>query len=142
MATFKKARHFKSQKQITGMKKMFPQFKANWKHKNDIRFIGELKPRENSPKYKVSIKFRGSLNPQVKVLKPNLVPDPPHIYKSTNTLCLYHPKNLKWHKDRLVAEYIVPLTAAWLYFYEVWLETDIWYGPEVKHGVNEKKPNE
>ena len=29
-------------------------------------------------------------------------------------------------------------TIAWIYFYEVWLETKIWYGPEASHN-NKKK---
>ena len=30
-------------------------------------------------------------------------------------------------------------TIAWIYFYEVWLETNIWYGPEVPHNNNKEK---
>ena len=33
----------------------------------------------------------------------------------------------------LIARYIVPWAAAWLYFYEVWLDLGVWLGPEVPH---------
>jgi hypothetical protein len=69
----------------------------------------------------------------VRIIKPDLVEDPPHFYKSSNSLCLYHSKNYKWKKEKLVASDIVPWAAAWIYFYEFWLRDGKWYGPEVDH---------
>ncbi len=141
MAIYKKQRHFRTEVQIGVMKSHYPQFKAK-KKGNTIEFIGELQPKPELPEYKVSILYRGNLSPQVKVLSPELVEKPPHFYHKSKTLCLYHPKKFKWRKDRLIAKHIVPLTSAWIYFYEVWLEKGIWYGPEAAHETPKETSNE
>lgn len=119
--------------QVGAMKAVYPQFRVTKKTSTEVLFVGELQPKPEYRKYKVSILYRGNSNPQIRVIEPKLVDNPPHFYKGSGTLCLYHPKDFKWRKELLIAKYIVPITAAWLYFYEVWLETDIWYGPEAKH---------
>ena len=119
--------------QIGAMRARYPHFKVKRKTSTEVEFVGELQPKPEYRKYKVSILYRGNLNPQVRVLRPDLVDNPPHFYKGSGTLCLYHPKDFKWRKEFLVAKHILLITSAWLYFYEVWLETDVWYGPEVKH---------
>lgn len=119
--------------QIGAMRSIYPQFRVKKKTSTQVEFIGELQPKPEFRKFKVSVLYRNNLNPQVRVIEPKLVDNPPHFYKNTGTLCLYHPKDFKWRKEFLVAKYILPITAAWLYFYEVWLETDKWYGPEAKH---------
>ena len=42
--------------------------------------------------------------------------------------------NYNWNVDKLIAKDIVPWTAAWIYFYEYWLRTGEWVGPEAPHG--------
>lgn len=133
MGIYNKTHHYNSEAQIGAMKSRYPQFTARRINENEIEFIGELQPKPELPTYKVSILYRGDLRPFVRVLSPRLVENPKHFYNKTKTLCLYHPDEFKWHKDRLIAKYIVPLTSAWIYFYEVWLEKGIWYGPEYKH---------
>ncbi|WP_295212547.1 hypothetical protein [uncultured Chryseobacterium sp.] len=112
------------------MKQKYPQFKHK-QEGNTIIFEGTLQVKPEFPVYTISIIYRGSLSPIVKVLNPQLVENPPHVYKSEdNKLCLYHPKNFKWTKEKFIAKEILEWTAGWLYFYEVWLETGVWYGPE------------
>ncbi|WP_294322708.1 hypothetical protein [uncultured Chryseobacterium sp.] len=112
------------------MKQKYPQFKHK-QEGNTITFEGTLQVKPEFPVYTISIIYRGSLSPIVKVLNPQLVENPPHVYKSEdNKLCLYHPKNFKWTKEKFIAKEILEWTAGWLYFYEVWLETGVWYGPE------------
>ena len=142
MAIYKKARHFRSEVQIGAMKSHYPQFKAIRKGKNLIEFIGELQPKEELPVYTVSILYRGNADPQVRILSPKLVENPKHFYKQSGTLCLYHPRDFKWKKYKLISKYIVPLTSAWIYFYEVWLEKDIWYGPEAEHETPKETSND
>ena len=72
-------------------------------------------------------------DPHVKIISPALVKMPPHYYQNTGTLCLYSSENFKWTKEKLIAQNIVSWTAAWIYFYEVWLQKGIWYGPEAQH---------
>lgn len=118
------------------MKSYYPQFKVKKRGQYDIEFIGDLIVKPIFPTYTISITYLGNLRPLVKVLKPELVADPPHIYEESRSLCLYHPKNYNWTKEKLIAKNIVSWTAAWIYFYEVWLQTGIWYGPEAAHNEN------
>lgn len=115
------------------MRHRFPQFRAIKRGTNDIEFIGPLQARSNFPKYTVSIHYRGSLTPLVRILNPQLVDNPPHFYKKDNALCLYHSRDFKWKKEKLIAHNITTWTAAWLYFYDLWLRDGEWYGPEVDH---------
>jgi hypothetical protein len=127
--------------QISAMKALYPKFGVVKKTNSEVQFVGELQPKPEFRKFKVSVLYRGNLRPQVKVLSPKLVDNPPHFYEKSETLCLYHPKDFKWTNNKLVAKHIVPITSAWLYFYEVWLETNKWYGPEASHG-NTKDDND
>ena len=115
------------------MKNRYPQFKAIKRGYYDIEFIGELLVRSTLPVYTVSINYRGNLRPLVKVIRPELVAEPPHFYAESRSLCLYHPKNYQWTKEKLIAKDIVSWTAAWIYFYEMWLKDGFWYGPEADH---------
>ena len=121
------------------MRSKYSQFKVKKKSKSEFEFIGDLQVKPEFPLYTVSITYRGSLTPLVKVLSPELVSNPPHFYKQSQTLCLYHPDNYKWIKEKLVATDIVSWTAAWIYFYEVWLQKGIWYGPEALHTTTQKE---
>jgi hypothetical protein len=133
---FHSDKYYNPDVQIGAMKSRYPQFKARKRGQNDIEFIGDLKVRPLFPTYTVSLTYQGSLRPLVKILKPELVADPPHFYKESKTLCLYHSKNYHWAKEKLIAKDIVSWTATWIYFYEVWLETGVWFGPEAKHDDN------
>ncbi|MBE9392241.1 hypothetical protein [Elizabethkingia anophelis] len=118
------------------MKSKYPQFK----HKIEgasIIFTGDLQVKPEFPKYTVSIVYRNSSPPIIKIINPTLVENPPHVY-SEKKLCLYHPKNFKWKKEKLIANEIIEWTSAWIYFYEVWLETGKWYGPEAPHDIQKQ----
>lgn len=119
--------------QIWAVKARFAQFKVIKRGRYNIEFIGDLKVKDSSPIYTVSVIYRGAIYPEVKIIKPELIEHPPHFFKQSKTLCLYHPKNYKWSKERLIAVDILPWVAAWIYFYEIWLKKKIWYGPEVDH---------
>lgn len=115
------------------MKSRFPQFKAVRRSDTEIEFIGDLQVKHSFPVYTVSATYRGILSPQVRIIKPELVEKPKHFYRESKTLCLYHPSKFDWKRESLMAVTILPWTAAWIYFYEVWLKEGIWYGPEVDH---------
>lgn len=124
--------------QIGAMKKSYPQFTAKIEGK-EILFKGEIQVKPEFPVYTLSIRYRGNKSPVVKVLKPELLEEPPHFYKATKCLCLYHKDNFYWDRNKLIANEIMDWAIAWVYFYEVWLGTGIWYAPEVSHTSGSKK---
>jgi hypothetical protein len=87
----------------------------------------------------VKIVYKLARDPKVFVLEPALEDNAPHRYPNTKALCLYSFKLFQWNDNLFVADYIVPWTATWLYFYEVWKETGKWYGEEAPHASNEPK---
>jgi hypothetical protein len=83
----------------------------------------------------------------LRVLDPELctradAPDKPvpHLYRNSDgrdSLCLYDPgvesAQSEWQTWMPLATTIVPWTAEWLGYYEFWLATGRWHGPEVMH---------
>jgi hypothetical protein len=132
---FQKTKVYNSDVQIWAMKQLYPHFKSKKREKYDIEFTGTLKVKLELPTYTVSIQYRGNKNPIVKVISPALVENAPHIYPTEKNLCLYHPSDFNWQKEKLIANEIMDWTAAWIYFYEVWLQTGKWYGPEAPHNI-------
>jgi hypothetical protein len=118
--------------QVYRMMQLFPQFKCSGKSGSYI-FEGLLKPKETSREYTIRIIHTPSNAPKTFVIQPELHNNPKHTYSSDGSLCLYKPSDFRWNNNLLIADYIVPWTCAWLYFYEQWLETRIWYGPEASH---------
>ncbi|MBP5971317.1 hypothetical protein HW132_00850 [Brasilonema sp. CT11] len=100
---------------------------------------GTLQPRQFSPKYRVAVRYRLSSYPTVNVIFPTLAPKAPHLWKD-GSFCLYYPKEKPWRKDMLIAETIIPWTALWLYYYELWLDTGEWLGPS-SHASDSKLLN-
>lgn len=124
--------------QIAAMQSRFPQFKVKRRGHLDIEFIGDILVKTGFPIYTVSIHYLGDTEPSVRILKPTLVDDTPHFYKNSNRLCLFKPNDYKWNRRKLIATDIVPWAAGWIYFYEIWLKTKVWYGPEADHSESNK----
>ncbi|MBN4003604.1 MAG: hypothetical protein HWQ58_18080 [Nostoc sp. LPT] len=88
---------------------------------------GTLQPSPLSQKYRVAVSYKLNSYPNVKVISPALSPKAPHLW-TDGTLCLYYPKESPWQRDMLIATTILPWTALWLYYYELWLDTGKWLG--------------
>jgi hypothetical protein len=117
--------------QIGAMARHFPIF--TYRRANDIpTWRGTLQPTRTSPVYVVEIRYRQPKPPEVHVLSPSLKDDAPHRY-SDGSLCLYYPRDRSWTSNMLIAQTIVPWTAIWLAFYELWLRTGEWHGEEAPH---------
>jgi hypothetical protein len=78
--------------------------------------------------YQVEIRYKLTDCPKVRVLKPPLLAKAPHRY-GDGTLCLYWYKEWIWRRHLLIAETIIPWTALWLLYYELWMDTGEWLGP-------------
>jgi hypothetical protein len=100
---------------------------------------GELQPQEDSPIYRVRLDWRGTKSPRVLVESPALDTRVPHRYPD-GSLCLYFPRDGSWTPQKYFADTIVPWTAEWLLFYELWLPTGKWFGPEAPHSPPPSQP--
>ena len=60
-----------------------------------------------------------------------------HMY-GNGALCLYKPTEHPWKSSDNIHEKIIPWTAEWLVFYELYLMCGKWLGPEAEHGIVEK----
>lgn len=123
--------------QIQAMKSKYPNFVCK-KKDGEFIFTGDLMIKPELPVYNVSVHYRFNRRPLVYVNNPQLVEHCPHRY-SDKSLCLYHSENYKWNADKLIAGNIMQWTIAWCYFYEAWLQTGTWFGPEVPHGNDTSK---
>ncbi|NBI07538.1 hypothetical protein D3Z33_11820 [Senegalia massiliensis] len=125
-------------KQLFSMKNRFPNFEFHSVNTTNKHFIGELQPTKDSPKYRVKILYRTNKKPKVYVLEPEILDSAPHRY-SDNSLCLYYPDDLSFDQYSVIADTIIPWTIEWLYFYEIWLEDNVWWGKEAPHYIYEDK---
>jgi len=94
-----------------------------------------LQPTPMSVRYRVEIRYKHRQRPKVTVLTPTLETrqgEPlPHVYPS-DELCLYYQDEFVGTED-FIADTIIPWTSEWLYFYEHWMTTGLWLGPEAPH---------
>ena len=82
--------------------------------------------------YRIRMTYRLRSEPGVYVVAPLLqqrspAESIPHVY-SGNRLCLFLPGIGEWRPTDSIAETVIPWTATWLFFYEVWLATGQWRG--------------
>jgi hypothetical protein len=72
--------------------------------------------------------------PEVTIMEPKLEHnDLIHMYPD-GSLCLYDWRQQPWQNKWHLHETIIPWTAEWLVFYELFLLTGVWHGRSVAHG--------
>ena len=118
--------------QLLAMRACFPQFRYRRQKGSAATWVGTLQPSDRSSVYVVKVVYSPPKRPKVWILSPYLKPDAPHRYKD-KSLCLHYPKDYSWTADKYIAATIIPWTAEWLRFYELWDITGKWYGPEAPH---------
>ena len=112
---------------------LFPQFHRRNPGQPTIGiWEGTLQPSAASLNYALRITYTVNKHPCVVVLSPKIREDAPHRF-ADGSLCLYYPDDGNWHSQALIARTIIPWSASWLYFYENWLKTGEWLGPEAPH---------
>jgi hypothetical protein len=100
---------------------------------------GRIQPTDQSPIYRIEVRYSPWSSPEVEVIEPRIgFTSGTHMYHN-GTLCLYdwreHPWQRRWH----LHETIIPWTAEWLVFYEIWVLTGKWLGKSAVH--DESKPS-
>jgi hypothetical protein len=58
-----------------------------------------------------------------------------------NSLCLYWGRRNDWTPDMALRDTIIPWTAEWLFYYELWLETGRWLGSS-SHDAPAERPKQ
>lgn len=106
---------------------------------NTLIWEQEIKSCEFSKKYIIRVEYDMSI-PKVYLNNQSILKSKnetiPHNYytkyiseeKQTVQLCLFYPKRKEWQKYMYIADTIVPWTAEWIYYYEIWRITGEWYG--------------
>lgn len=133
-------RHFLFQKMH--IQRAYPGFNCrilpNRNNPEKLVCTGIIQPDIDSPEYVVEIEYTGG-PPQVRILRPEIRPKPEiHMY-SDGTLCLYFPDEFKWKQSHMIHKTIINWIAEWLVFYERYLWTGKWEGPEAPHGNEGQK---
>jgi predicted nucleotidyltransferase len=114
------------------MSRHFPGFAHRNVHGASSVWIGALQPSADSPRYAIEVRVPRREVPRVRVKAPVLLRGAPHTYRD-GSLCLYDSEDGTWSSRRPLSE-LVALAAEWLWFYELWLLTGKWLGPESPHG--------
>jgi hypothetical protein len=121
---------------VVDMRRHFPGFAYRKAQRGVSMWTGTLQPSDGSPQYLVEVQLADRGRPLVYVRRPAVVGGTHHRYED-GSLCLYYPDDGTWHRGRPLSE-VVALAAAWLWFYEVWLLTGRWLGPEAPHGAGKR----
>jgi hypothetical protein len=131
--------------EIEAMRTHFPSLRLIVNHPGITIWEGDIQPLSTSYKIRVTdqrgvddgemiipFEFR-----QVTVKAPQLtrrVNDPsrpiPHLYGPDDDprgacLCLFYPDGDEWTRYMLLAESVLPWTAEWLFYYEMWPPTGL-----------------
>ncbi len=120
------------------MKAAFLQFHWRVTRAGGVEWKGALQPTPESHAYDVVILHEPDRMPVVCVERPSIRKDTWHRYPD-GSLCLYWPKEWRWSPRESLAETIVPWTAFWLYYYELWCVTGEWLGPSSPHRPGTRK---
>lgn len=119
------------------MQKHFPCFDCSLK-KGILICTGTIQPSEHCDKYYLTVTLKQGGVPKVRITKPRIQPSPKiHMFED-GSLCLYDFRDESWTEKANIHETIIPWTAEWLVYYELFIDTGVWFGPEAPHGDKKK----
>lgn len=129
------SRRFVAQKAL--VEKNFPCFGCCIKRRR-IECIGEITPSAGCATYRILIRYDEGGIPKVWIQDPPIPRNPKiHMYPDSS-LCLYWPDEDRWKSSDDIHKKIIPWVAEWLVFYELFLVTGKWLGPEAPHAATPK----
>jgi hypothetical protein len=102
--------------------------------RNRLEWQFTAQPTPLSRRYQVRLSYALGGAPQVLAISPDLVDLAaerrlPHVYSDKPVrLCLYLPASGEWHARMSLAATVIPWTYLWFYYFEDWLESDVWRG--------------
>ncbi len=114
------------------MAKHFPGFSCTYS-KRCLTCTGLITPDEGCATYRLKIEYVAGHSPQVWVISPKIEHNNDiHLYHD-GSLCLYYPTETPWKSTDDLHQKIVPWTAEWLVYYELYLITGVWRGKSAPH---------
>jgi hypothetical protein len=72
---------------------------------------------------------RSKPRPKVFIDRPSIPPDPRYFMLPDGSLGLCHPGKEPGLHERHLCEWVIPWTAEWLVYYELWKLDGVWHGP-------------
>lgn len=101
-----------------------------------IIWEGEVQPFWYTNKYTLCLNYERLWPPRIWVVNPDFstLKGLPHVYAG-NRLCLYHPSDWSWKSSCNITDTIIRWAQMWLVYFEDYLRTGIWRGPEAEHKV-------
>jgi hypothetical protein len=124
-------RRFVAQKGL--IEKFFPCFRCRLSHRT-LECIGEILPSVDCATYRVRFRYKQGDVPKVWIEDPPIAPSPRIHRFRDGSLCLYFWREDPWKSSDDIHRKIIPWIAEWLVFYELYLITGKWLGPEAPHG--------
>ena len=123
------------------IRERFPSFRLV--DRSRPKWRGTVQARPDGMVFEVEIDA-GYVPPRTRIISPPLINMPgtslpPHHY-ATGSLCLFHPDHDVFDSSRPIALTILPWVHEWCFYYEMWLLTGRWLGPEHDHA--DPKPAE
>lgn len=114
--------------QAVALRAVFPNAEVSVRP-NQLVWVGVITPTPLARDYSVRVSYTPGRYPEVVVVEPALQPDDegqlPHFYRE-GSLCLHEA--YQWDRSMLIVDTIIPWTAEWLTYYELWKQTGWWYG--------------
>lgn len=94
---------------------------------------GKIRPTSTSDHYRVEVEYSPLAVPSVRILAPQIPLNKEiHMYRD-GTLCLYDWREQPWQYTWHLHQTVIPWTAEWLVYYELYLLTGKWRGSSAIH---------
>ncbi len=98
-----------------------------------LYWFGSIQPSPLSAKYELKLVYKIKKELSIYLLSPKLSSikgkNVPHLYNvEKQKLCLFRPAYHEWTPDMYLSETIIPWSAEWLIYYELWIATGEWLG--------------
>lgn len=103
---------------------------------NDIEISSKgLQVKKDFSNYLIKVRYSRKTAPKIFIVSPKIVHSKaPHLYKDSS-LCLYKPTLWSWENKMSFTKELFPQVCLWLYYYEVWRQTNVFFGEEAAHSL-------
>lgn len=109
--------------------------------RNRLVCRGIITPAEGCDSYHIRIDYELSGVPKVRITQPSIEPSAEYHMYPDGSLCLYDHREAPWSARMMLHETVIPWTAEWTVFYELWRLTGEWLGPVAPHDMQGKTPD-